>query len=293
MLEPLGLALLTTAFASTPCVDLQSVSMPQGRVASAELVAEGPFIAPGATQGGGRTPDTAPVLIPAHCRVRMVLTPTPDSNINVELWMPTDGWNGRLLAVGNGGFAGSIRGYRDMQVALRDGYATVATDTGHTAADGPGGMFGLGHPERIVDFAYRAVHEMTVASKELLGSFYDRGLEYSYFKGCSTGGRQALMAAQRYPDDFDAIIAGALANRHIHQHTAGVARSIQLSRNPDQAISPAKAQLSGKTGSSATATTCLSTMTGMSMASAAAFSSVSTPRRASWRGGRDRLATGL
>jgi len=145
--------------------------------------------------------------------------------------------------VGNGGFAGSIQGYGDMQIALRRGYATAATDTGHSDADGPGGVFGLGHPEKIVDFAYRAVHEMTVKSKQLVDEFYGRTPRFSYFKGCSTGGRQAAMAAQRYPDDYDGIIAGALANRHIQMHTAGVARSIELARHPERTIPEEKAKL--------------------------------------------------
>jgi feruloyl esterase len=200
--------------------------------------------APAAGRGGapaGRGP--APPSLPAHCKVAMVLKPTPDSHINVELWMPAENWNGKFLAVGNGGFAGSIQGYGDMQTALRLGYATAGTDTGHSAADGPNGMFALGHPEKIVDFAYRAVHEMTVKSKDLINAFNDRAAQFSYFKGCSTGGREAVMAAQRYPLDFDGIIAGALANRHIHMHTAGFARSVNLARHPDQAISPAKASM--------------------------------------------------
>ena len=173
----------------------------------------------------------------------MVLKPTSDSHINAELWMPATNWNGKLLVVGNGGFAGSIQGYGDMQIALRLGFATAATDTGHSAADGPNGMFALGHPEKIVDFAYRAVHETTVKSKQLIKGFYDRSPQYSYFKGCSTGGRQAVMAAIQYPEDYDGIIGGALANRHIHMHTAGVARNINLARNPDQALPQAKAQM--------------------------------------------------
>jgi feruloyl esterase len=242
MLGSFSLALLATALAATPCQSLQSVSIPQVTIASAELVPAGPFVPPG---GGGRGGAPAPAAqpIPAHCRLTMVLAPTSDSHINVELWMPSDNWNGRFLAVGNGGFAGSIQGYGDMQEALRRGYATAATDTGHSAADGPGGVFGLGHPEKIVDFAYRAVHEMTVTSKRLIRDFYDRAPQYSYFKGCSTGGRQAMMAAQRYPEDFDGIIGGALANRHIHMHTAGVARSIELARHPEMAVSEAKAKL--------------------------------------------------
>jgi feruloyl esterase len=242
MIGSLSLVLLTSTLAATPCQHLQSVSISRASITSAQVIPAGPFVPPAGTGGrqGGAAPPAEP--IPEHCRVTMVLKPSSDSHINVELWMPTQNWNGKFLAVGNGGFAGSIQGYVDMQAALRLGYATAGTDTGHSAADGPGGLFGLGHPEKIVDFAHRAVHEMTVTSKQVIDKFYDRPPQYAYFKGCSTGGRQALMAAQRYPEDFDGIIAGALANRHIHMHTAGVARNIQLSRNPDQAISAAKAK---------------------------------------------------
>ena len=154
--------------------------------------------------------------------MRLVLKPTADSNINAELWLPTQNWNGKFMAVGNGGFGGSIQGYGEMQNALRLGYATAGSDTGHSAADGPNGMFALGHPEKIVDFAYRAMHEMTATSKKLIDRYYGNAPQFSYYKGCSTGGRQGAMAAQRYPEDFDGIIAGALANRHIQMHTAGV-----------------------------------------------------------------------
>ena len=244
MTELLGAALLATAFQAAPCESLTSFSLENGSIRTAELVPEGPFVRPAGGRGepGGRGgANQAP--LPAHCRLTMVLTPTSDSNINVELWMPAQNWNGRFLAVGNGGFAGSIQGYGDMQTALRRGYATAATDTGHSAADGPSGMFGLGHPEKIVDFSHRAVHDMTVKSKRILDEYYDEPLNYAYFKGCSTGGRQAMMAAQRYPGDFDGIIAGALANRHIYMHTSGVARRIHISRNPDQAISADLAQM--------------------------------------------------
>ena len=235
MIGSLTAVLLVTLFQTPPCDALSSLSLAGTTITSAALVPEGPFVNPGGRGRGGRGGPAQP--IPGHCRVTMVLRPTSDSNIDVELWMPAESWNGRFLAVGNGGFAGSIQGYGDMQAALREGYATAATDTGHSAADGPSGMFGLGHPEKIIDFAYRAVHEMTLKSKQIIDVYYDQALEYSYFKGCSTGGRQALMAAQRYPEDFDGIIAGALANRHIYMHTAGVARRIHLARNPDQTIS--------------------------------------------------------
>ena len=219
---------------------------------SAEAVPAGPFVQPGrggaaqpaAAPGGGR--GAAAPSIPAHCRVKLVLKPSSDSNINAELWMPSADWNGKFLAVGNGGFGGSIQGYGDMQVALRRGYATAGNDTGHNEADGPNGMFALGHPEKIVDFSHRAMHEMVVTSKRLVDAFYSKPPQFSYYKGCSTGGRQGVMAAQRFPEDFDGIIAGALANRHIQMHTAGVARSIDLYRRPEGAIPASKAELVSK-----------------------------------------------
>jgi tannase/feruloyl esterase len=247
MLGILSSALLAATVGAMPCESLRSVQLAQTTITTAGVVEAGPFVAPtppaGPQGAAPAQPASPPEPIPRHCRLTMVLKPTSDSNINVELWMPTDNWNGKLLVVGNGGFAGSIQGYGDMQIALRLGYATAATDTGHSSVDGPNGMFALGHPEKIVDFAYRAVHELTVKSKQLIGEFYARAPQYSYFKGCSTGGRQAVMAAQRYPDDYDGIIAGALANRHIHMHTAGFARTVNLARNPDQALSEAKAKM--------------------------------------------------
>jgi feruloyl esterase len=243
---------LAAGFMTMPCADLQQVSIPGGTITSVSAVPAGLFTPPraaGPPDGGPpaagppNAPRRAPEQLPAHCRVTLVLTPTSDSNINVELWLPTEQWNGKFLAVGNGGWAGSITGYADMAAALRRGYATAGTDTGHSAADGAGGMFALGHPEKIVDFAYRAIHDMTVKSKRIIDVFYATPLDYSYFKGCSTGGRQAVMAAQRYPGDFDGIIAGALANRHVHMHTVGAYRGIRLARHPEEAISEEKAAL--------------------------------------------------
>src|SRR5688572_15670850 len=266
LLGLLVLGVSADAYAAT-CDSLRSFTIREGTISSAEVVPAGPFVQPGrggragaatepgrggapaqagqapapAARAGG--PPPAPVMLPEHCRVKMVLRPSSDSNINAELWLPTTTWNGRFMAVGNGGFGGAIQGYTDMAAALARGYATAGNDTGHSVADGPGGMFGLGHPEKIVDFAYRAMHEMTASSKRIIDEMYGRAPQFSYYKGCSTGGRQGGMAGQRYPDDFDGIIAGALANRHIHQHTAGVARNIELSRHPEAAISQAKAQL--------------------------------------------------
>jgi feruloyl esterase len=140
----------------------------------------------------------------------------------MEVWLPTDNWNEKFQAVGNGGWAGVIS-YggapqaipRTMAFALREGYATASTDTGHRN-DGTQGKFVVGHPEKLVDFAYRAVHEMTAASKAVITAFYGRAPRISYWNGCSTGGRQGLLEAQRFPEDFDGIVAGAPANYWTH-----------------------------------------------------------------------------
>src|SRR5688572_17383744 len=231
----LGSLLLAPDVVAATCESLRSVSIPNVTITTAELV-KPPAPAAGRGGGGAQPP------LPEHCRIVMVLKPSSDSNINSELWLPT-AWNGKFMATGNGGFGGSIQGLNEMRNVIRLGYATAGNDTGHSAADGPNGMFALGHPEKIVDFAYRAMHEMTVTSKKLINDFYGRPQQFAYYKGCSTGGRQGVMSAQRYPEDFDGIIAGALANRHIQMHTAGSARSIHLARHPEQEIPAAKAQM--------------------------------------------------
>ncbi|HXS79578.1 MAG TPA: tannase/feruloyl esterase family alpha/beta hydrolase [Gammaproteobacteria bacterium] len=239
----LAIVIAASGALNMPCAELKNIELERATITSAVDVAAGLFKPPNPPPNPQAQSGPPPQPVPQHCRVTLVLKPTPDSNINAELWLPTENWNGKFLAVGNGGWAGSIQGYGDMQAALRRGYATAATDTGHSAADGPNGMFALGHPEKIVDFAYRALHDMTVKSKRLIDVFYAAPLDYSYYKGCSTGGRMGVMAAQRFPGDYDGIIAGALANRHIHMHTAGSYRSIELARHPDEALSEAKAKL--------------------------------------------------
>ena len=266
MIGSLALMLLGAAAAPAPCESLAGLKLDKATITSAQMVPEGPApargggrrgAAAGAARGGDAAPprgggaanaagragaQAPPQMIPAHCRLQLVLRPTSDSLINMEIWLPpVDKWNGKFMGVGNGGFAGSIQGLAtEMPQALRLGYATAGTDTGHQE---PGGSWAIGHPEKMIDFGYRATHEMTLKSKEIVKSFYDRNAQYSYFKGCSTGGRMALMEAQRYPDDYDGIIAGSLANRHIHMWTAGIERSISLSRNPERAITAEQAAL--------------------------------------------------
>ena len=150
-------------------------------------------------------------MLPAHCRVQAVLKPSSDSHIEMEVWLPVENWNGKFQAVGNGGWAGNIS-YPALATALQEGYAAASNDTGHSDA---GAQFAL-NQDKLVDFAYRAMHEMTVQSKTIVGAFYNRPPQLSYYQGCSTGGRQGMMEAQRYPDDFDAIIAGAPVYNMVH-----------------------------------------------------------------------------
>jgi feruloyl esterase len=154
----------------------------------------------------------------------------------MEVWLPAEGWNAKFQAVGNGGFAGMIS-YSAMAIAMQEGYATASTDTGHK---GGNALFGIGHPEKVVDYAYRSVHEMTVKSKTIMRAFYGQNPKRSYWNGCSTGGRQGLMEAQRYPDDFDGIVAGAPANYHSHLHASDLATSVPHMKNPASGVPVSK-----------------------------------------------------
>lgn len=234
----LSFAAMAAAIDPQACRDLVDVQLDDTRITAAEVVEAGPFEAPAPFPGA----EPEPVELPAHCRVTLLMTPSDESRINAELWLPMADWNGKFLAVGNGGWAGSIQGYPDMQEALKRGYATAASDNG-SGGEGANGMFALGSPERLVDFAYRSIHDMTAHSKELVSRFYSEPADLSYYKGCSTGGRQGLMAAQRYPADFDGIIAGAPANRHIHMHVAQSWEMMRVSHNPEAAIPPQTAEM--------------------------------------------------
>ncbi len=151
------------------------------------------------------TVKSADAGLPASCRVALTIKPSSDSDIKSEIWLPLTGWNGKFLAVGNGAWGGSIQ-YAALTDALKRGYAAASTDTGHTGSDA---SFAMGHPERLIDFGYRSVHETAVQGKATVQALYGTAPRFSYFNGCSGGGRQAFMAAQRYPADFDGIVAGA------------------------------------------------------------------------------------
>lgn len=221
------------AASAAPCETLTALSFPDARVTSAEVVGAGTFSPPSAR--GGPASRTYAGL-PEFCRVAATLAPTADSDIRIEVWMPTAGWNGKLEGAGNGGWAGSIP-YAQMASALAAGYAAAGTDTGHT---GQTAAFAIGHPEKVVDLAYRAVHEMTVKAKTVIDAFYGKPVTFSLWNGCSQGGRQGISEAIRFPADYDAVIAGAPAVNWLHLHAGRMAVNRHVNRTPAAAIPPEK-----------------------------------------------------
>jgi feruloyl esterase len=219
--------------AAGSCQALSALALPNVTITRAQAVEAGPFTPPGAAET-----DTARVL-PAFCRVAATLKPTSDSDIKIEVWMPASGWNGKFQAVGNGAFNGSIA-YSSMMTALTRGYATSSTDTGHT---GNTAAFAPGHAEKVIDFAWRAVHEMTLAARQVIAAYYDSGPKYSYWNGCSAGGRQAMKEAQRFPADFDGIIAGAPGLDWTGRAIQAVRVMKALDQSEAARLSPAQLQL--------------------------------------------------
>ncbi len=183
---------------------------------------------------------TAATQTATHCRVSITLRPAADSEIKSEVWLPPASvWNGKLLMEGGGGLVGSIN-TGGMTHALGEGYASASTDTGHT---GSSGRFALRSPDKITDFAYRAVHETAVEAKALIAAYYGPGPRLSYWEGCSTGGRQGLMSAQRYPEDFDGIIAGAPAYNQIYISAWRMRLLMTALKSPQHALPPEKLKL--------------------------------------------------
>ncbi len=226
------LLLTAPAFGSVSaatCEGLAELKLPNTTITAAQSVAPGAFTPP--------TGSAAPYKeLPAFCRVSGVIKPTNDSEIKFEVWLPSANWNGKFHGIGNGGFAGSIS-YAGLAGALARGYAAASTDTGHSGGDA---SWALAAPEKLVDYGYRAIHEMTEKAKLVVKAFYGDGPKRSYFASCSNGGRQALMEAQRYPNDYDGIIAGAPANAFTHILT-GFAWNMQMTlSDPASYITPNK-----------------------------------------------------
>jgi feruloyl esterase len=207
-----ALLLLNRIARADRCQDLAKLALTNTTITTAEFVTSSTF----------KPEDGEPTVsnLPNFCRVLATLTPTPDSDIKVEVWLPlASAWNGSLVGTGNGGFAGTLT-YGRTSRDLRKGYATANTDMGMAVPHGKNQSIFINHPERWADWGYRSTHEMTVFAKQLIKSYYEQETKHSYFEGCSTGGEQALMEAERYPDDYEGIVAGAPANYRTPLHIA-------------------------------------------------------------------------
>jgi feruloyl esterase len=235
-----SVAIASTPAMATPCTNLQSMQLDDTTITSATDNTTGVFVVP-----GSNPPQTITGL-PPFCRVTATLTPTSDSMIKIELWLPVESaWNGRFLGTGGGGFQGVIT-YSELASGIQARFAAVNSDLGTGVSgcnplfcgsdgnmgnplaidfgDPPNPMTGLfGHPERIKDFGYRAIHLMTVRGKAIADAYYQQRAKKAYFAGCSTGGQNALMEAQRFPNDYDGILAGAAAFNRTHLHMGAIA----------------------------------------------------------------------
>jgi feruloyl esterase len=229
------LAFLATAAPAIagPCEDLGKLPVPNVDVTKSEIVAPGQFVPPNTSDPAAAAPYRS---LRSFCRVAATLKPTTDSEIKVEVWLPVGEWNGKFQAVGNGGWAGVIP-YPSIAGAVSAGYAAAGTDGGH---EGNSAAFAPGHPERVVDMGYRAVHEMAVYAKNLVAAYYGSAPSLSMWNACSTGGRQGITAAVRFPADFDAVVAGAPAVDWMHLHAGRIAFHQAVHRSPDHRVPPPK-----------------------------------------------------
>ena len=187
-----------SAFATKEnCQSMAQLKLPNTKIIQAEYVSAGDYT----------ISEDKHFEMPEFCRVVGRSRPTSDSDIKFEVWMPVHEWTGRYYQIGNGGFAGELY-YAAMRSQLLLGNAVAATDTGHQ--DSPfSAQWALGHPEKVIDYGYRSLKITSDKARQLIQAFYGALPQYAYYLGCSGGGRQALVAAQRFPKDWDGIIAGA------------------------------------------------------------------------------------
>jgi Tannase and feruloyl esterase len=224
------LGIESSALLGADCGALRNLTLENTTITAAEAVTSGTLAV---------SEDTLPMHgLPAFCRVTGVARPSSDSDIRFEVWMPEQGWNGRLLGSGNGGFAGSIY-YGQLESYLKRGFAVAATDAGHQA-EGTDATWAYGHPEKVKDFGWRAIHVMTEQAKQIITAYYGKAQDKAYFDACSDGGREALMEAQRFPEDYDGILAGAPANAWSTMLAAGIAGLQNLAGDPLAYIPDAK-----------------------------------------------------
>lgn len=240
------------------CESLATLALPDTTITAAEPVAAGAFTLPEQTRPPARPEDGRPggearlptggpradaadtKSLPAFCRVAATSKPTSDSSIRIEVWLPMSGWNGKFMGVGGGGWAGNINyaarfaGATGLIDGLRRGYAAATTDSGHDSSkpEEAGGRFILGHPEKAIDYGYRAVHLMTVRGKEITKAFYGTAPRRAYFFGASRGGYEAVTEATRFPEDYDGISAAWPPNPFVLFNAAQLWANWLIARDP-------------------------------------------------------------
>jgi|SRR5579864_992971 len=226
------------AYAQDACERLTAAKIPNTTITLAQTVAAGTFNGPPTPKSGSELALFYKSL-PAFCRVVAESKPTADSDIKIEVWLPVSGWNGKLLGIGGGGFAGQIDIVQLAQ-SMKAGYTATATDTGHTGSSPLDAGWAMGHPEKIIDYGHRGIHEMTSVAKTVIAAYYSKPPQRSYFAGCSNGGRQALMEAQRYPEDYDGILAGDPATNFTALFATAAYDTQVVTVDPASFIPPAK-----------------------------------------------------
>jgi feruloyl esterase len=231
VLTAAGLALFAAPGFAANCESLTTLSFPHTTITKAEVIATSTFAPP----TGKRLQD-----LPAFCRVTATVKPSADSDILVEIWMPRADWNQRLEGTGNGGFAGKIS-YGALAEGLKRGYAVANTDMGMATPAGATASIFINRPERWIDWGYRATHEMTLVAKQVVRAYYVQDARRAYFVGCSTGGEQAMMESQRYPDDYDGIVGGAAANNRTGVHV-GILWNFAVNERTPASYLPAAAR---------------------------------------------------
>jgi len=218
------------------CENIAALKFPATAIKKAEIVSLGNF----------ETINQKTIAdLPIFCRVVAVLQPSADSDIGVEMWLPQSGWNGRLEGTGNGGLAGHIN-YGALAAGLRLGYAVVNTDMGLSVPAGSDPSIFADRPERLADWGYRSTHEMTLLAERLVRAYYGRPAQKAYFLGCSTGGQQAMSEAQRFPDDYDGLIAGAPPGNRTGVHLSILWSFMAMHKAPEAYIPPAKVAMIGE-----------------------------------------------
>jgi feruloyl esterase len=220
-------AFSAAAYAQQGCESLKEIKLDHAVVVSAGL------------HEADRLKELPNVLVPRHCEVTAIARPTSDSEIHFTLWLPpVEKWNGKYLQSGSGGWGGYIQPVALLGPLAR-GYAAAATDDGHQNATNRAdadASWAIGHPEKLIDFGYRAPHETAVLSKVIMDAYYGKPATHAYLSGCSDGGREALMEAERYPEDFDGILAGAPSNDWTHHFTGFVWNEAALHATPESMI---------------------------------------------------------